>query len=804
MITSRSRRPGTKGRRRSPRVAAGAVVVLLTLLGLPVMPVMPGVSMAASVARAESAGAAVGSTASASGITPAVTPDPTRALVTLTQVAPAVVKASTDVTITGVVTAPLTGPLSSPTVQVRLGRADIATRTALDAWASGRTATSGPTVARTTLATVAAGTERPFSVVVPADELRTPDAFAALPLSIEVVQEGASASIGMTRTFLAWNSRKEFEPIQVATLLPVTLDPVVDLFSQEEAVRDPAWRSVIGPTSRLTRLVEGTAGARVTLAVDPAVFGPAVDGATAGPSGTPTPTTPTTPAPGATTTAPSATATPTATATGTPTATAAPTATPTGSATSSTGDPGGTGGTDGAAGPDAVVSGLADRLAATLRDRTVVALPYADADVAASGAINPANAPVRSLVSRSSVVADVLGKPARADIAWPVDGLLPNGREKQLQTIWAGSTVKKVAGIVVDQRSVTAASSYTPTARRVAAGGTRLLGYDARLSALLPRRTDPTPVLATQRYLAESLVLLGERAGTPRSALVVAPRTYDPDPAALASFLATTASVPWLETVDAASLLTDRPSEQAVAQQRPAKQPPSAAPAPTLTTARLSQMTTQRSTMLSVSEVLEDGEVFAATYGELLDELASARWRWNRVGWTTLGTAVSADITAATRAIRVVPRSVNLLAEQGTLQVTVVNGLDYVVDDIRLKLVPNNPRIQIVEQPGPITIEPGSRAIVPVQVSAVAAGRAEINAFLTTADGTIIGTPAAIRVQANPLDATIYWVGGVLAGIVLVAGIARTALKGTSRIDEIEDIEAVTAAHAAGEGRDPR
>jgi hypothetical protein len=241
-----------------------------------------------------------------------------------------------------------------------------------------------------------------------------------------------------------------------------------------------------------------------------------------------------------------------------------------------------------------------------------------------------------------------------------------------------------------------------------------------------------------------------------------------------------------------------------VAQQRPAKQPPSAAPPPTLTTARLSQMTTQRATMLSVSEVLEDGEVFAATYGELLDELASARWRWNRAGWTALGAAVSADITAATRAIRVVSRSVNLLAEQGTLQVTVVNGLDYVVDDIRLKLVPNNPRIQIVEQPGPITIEPGSRAIVPVQVAAVAAGRAEINAYLTTADGTIIGTPAAIKVQANPLDATIYWVGGVLAGIVLIAGIARTVLKGTSRIDEIEDIEAVTAAHAAGEGRDPR
>jgi hypothetical protein len=299
-------------------------------------------------------------------------------------------------------------------------------------------------------------------------------------------------------------------------------------------------------------------------------------------------------------------------------------------------------------------------------------------------------------------------------------------------------------------------------------------------------------------------VLLDERPGTPRSALVVAPRTYDADPRALSTFLEATASAPWLEPVDATSLLTDSGPDRAAAQQRPAQAPPSAAPAPTLTTARLAQMATQRATMLSVSEVLANGDVVAATYGELLDELTSTRWRWNRAGWTTLGTSVSSDITAATRAIRVVPRSVNLFAERGTLQVTVVNGLGDVVEDIRLLLVPNNPRIQIVEQPGPITIQPGSRAIVPVQVAAVAAGKVEINAYLTTSDGTVIGTPAAIRVQANPLDATIYWVGGTLVAIVLLAGIARAVLRGTSRIDEIEDIEAVTAAHAAGEDMDPR
>ena len=278
----------------------------------------------------------------------------------------------------------------------------------------------------------------------------------------------------------------------------------------------PPGSACLGPTSRLTRLVEGTAGARVTLAVDPAVFGPAVDGAPSGSSdvlrvlgvnGVGRPARRRLPRPRRPRHRRQASH-----------------ATPSQSPTS------GAGGTGSASGPDDVVTGLADQLATTLRGRTVVALPYADADVAATSAINPTNSSVRSLVSRSSVVSKELGKPVRADLAWPVDGLLPAGREKALQTIWAGTTVKKLAGVVVDQRAITDASPYTPTARRVATGGTRLLGYDPRLSALLPKRSDPTPVLATQRYLAESLVLLGERAGTPRSALVVAPRTYNADP----------------------------------------------------------------------------------------------------------------------------------------------------------------------------------------------------------------------------------------------------------------------------------
>ena len=165
-------------------------------------------------------------------------------------------------------------------------------------------------------------------------------------------------------------------------------------------------------------------------------------------------------------------------------------------------------------------------------------------------------------------------------------------------------------------------------------------------------------------------MLLGERAGTPRSVLVTAPRTYDPDGAALATFLAATSSAPWLEPVDAASLLSDSGTDQAVEQASPATPVASAAPPAVLTARRLAQMAEQRDTLLSVSSVLRDGAEFERTYREVLDELASTRWRYEPGSWATLSTSVARDIRAATSAIRVVPRTstINLLAEKGTLR----------------------------------------------------------------------------------------------------------------------------------------
>ncbi|WP_281289312.1 DUF6049 family protein [Terrabacter aerolatus] len=775
MILRGSRRPDSSGRRATRlRRRLTATASTLAAVGLSVGGTLAAAAAPAPALPTSYAVTPVDSAGSPTHL-PSVTAAKDVAVIVLGTLTPAVVSPGKDVTITGTVTAPLTGPLSSPQLRVVRGEVRVDQRTALDDWASGRTQGPGRTVDVTPLPTVAAGQSRPFTATVPWRELRSEAAFAAVPISVEVVQQGATEPTGRTRTFVAWNGRKEYVPIQVATVLPVTLDPDVELFSRDDAARRSAWQRAIGPGSRVERIVQGTRASQVDLAVDPAVLGPdaGVDASSGGATPTPSATTGSPgPSSGSATTTPPAAP---------PTTTPATPATPSGASPTSS----------------PTIAQLGDGLASQLRGRSVWALPYADADLAATVGIDPANSLVRDLVSRATALTTRLGQPARADIVWPVDGLLPSGREQGLRRMLAGTSVKRPAGIVVNAAAVTKPTAYTPSARRVAAGGTRLLAYDPRLSALLPRRSDPSPVLSVQRYLAETLVLLGERAGTPRSVLVTAPRNYDPDPAALATFLSATASAPWLETVDAASLLSDHVTDKALPPTKPTTTVDSAAPPPVLTARRLTQMAEQRDTLLSVSSVLRDGAAFERTYREVLDELGSARWRYQPASWVTLSNSVASDIRAATSAIRVVPRTstINLLAENGTLRITVENGLDYTVQDIRLRLVPDNPRIRIVAQPAPVTIGPTSRTNVPVEVAAVAAGRAEIRAYLTTADGTLIGSPASIPVSANPLDATIYWVGGVLVGLVLLAGVVRAVVKGTSRVDEIADIEAVTAAH---------
>ncbi|MDN5791016.1 MAG: hypothetical protein L0H25_09125, partial [Micrococcales bacterium] len=199
---------------------------------------------------------------------------------------PSVVSPGTSVTVTGTITAPAAAGLPAGEVRIVRGTARLGTRADVDAWAADTRRATGPVLGAVNTAAVGAGESATFAITLASGTVRSTRAFAAIPISIELTTaetdsqgERQAASQAVTHSFLAWQARKEYDPLTVAMLVPVTLDPDPELFARDRASRTRAWRRAIGEGSRIQAIVEETRGTPLTLAVDPAVLGPDVDDA---------------------------------------------------------------------------------------------------------------------------------------------------------------------------------------------------------------------------------------------------------------------------------------------------------------------------------------------------------------------------------------------------------------------------------------------------------------------------------------------------------------------------------------------
>ncbi len=703
------------------RVLAAAVLVLPTAgAGTAAM-----ASAVTSSSRTTSAlaGGAAGLTAHVPAADLADPADPApsgAAVLTLGSISPTIAAPGDTVTITGTLRNDTPTPLVKPVVRAVLGRTTLVRRSDVDAWANDTTPAQGREVAREQLpATVAPGSSAPFVLEVEKATGLGEATYGALPLSIE--SSGAAL-----RTFAGYQRIKQYQPIDVAWLVPLTVDPDAALFGATGAAREAAWERVLGAGSRLQRVIEATRDEPVTWAIDPTLVPSLL-----------------------------------------PDDADAPDA-------AGTKDPGSTELMERKATEQAI------RYAAPAHSPWV--LPDTDADVAAASATGGATRLVGSLVSRAQVPARSLG--GRADIAWPADGVQSPAREGALRGLYAGPGLRgQVAAAATLPRGVN-----TPDAAQRSQGGLPVLAFDDRLSSLLQHTTSlEESVLSAQRFIADSVVLLDERPGTEgRTLLVAAPRTFDPDAAGARSFFHTVTSLPWLDTVTTGALLEDaakavplpnvvatQPGTACAKPRTPARDPLTGGRA-VLTRTRGDALDDSFRTVNGVALIRDDGNAFARTWGRAAQQLASARWRTAPSAWSTLQSGVLTATRKTTSAVKVSPRNVNFLAESGRLQITVTNDLDVAVENVKLTLEPANPRLRIDSQPPILRIGAKSRATVAVGVTSLAAGLVPIRTTLTTPDGTVIGQGAQVQVRVTPTGNWIYWVFGGLAAVILVAGIWRS------------------------------
>ena len=735
----------------------------LSLLTISVLPISPVLAATATTAAAASTGAPAPAT------TPGVASTQTLT-VSLAAITPNVAVPRSPVKITGSVRNSSGASITAPVARALIGQNSLTSRQAVSDWASSTDAPPLDEVARTSAGkTLAPGASAPFTLTIPANAISHGQSFAVLRLRIEV--SGTSTGTppgtgtqpsGDVHTFLpTLASVKAFEPISIAWLVPLTLDPDPALHGPAGPARTAAWNRAIGPGSRLDRLIRGTENADVTWAIDPAILGPRM----------------TPPAAKASATQPSQTP-----------------------ATSQPPSPG-------PATPDpvtATTTALAARLKAAAPRHTLWSLPYADPDLAALIPYPSGNQDLNAVISYSSTL-DAVG-PARADIAWPVSGTLTPQNQAMLERAFASPGL---AATVTSASVLGSHNGFTSDATRKAVGGLPLLAFDEPLSRTLAQTSSKAAgAITIQRFLADSMALLGERPGTRnRSVLVAEPRTFAGDPSVLRSLFEAVAKAPWLtpatteqllsvskklapEALDNGTNSTNSTSGTSGTGGTATSSAPTAGPAAPdplnlgtspLTPVQLARIPGTLSEIGGIASILGDGRLFSNTWTDAQVQKLSTRWRDHPEGLAVIDAETGAAINNVSRNVRVAPSEVNFFADRGVMQVTVVNDLAVPIHDVRLTLTPGQPRLRIESQPGPLRIGARARATVPLRVTSIAAGLVNVDALLTTPNGTSLGQDTSVRVRVQPPATWIYWVLGGLAGIILVLGTQRSLRRGSTR-----------------------
>ncbi|MGV1008637.1 MAG: DUF6049 family protein [Dermatophilaceae bacterium] len=659
---------------------------------------------------------------SAPAATPATTatssPAVGAAVLRIDSVTPSVVGPDQTATVSGQVVAPSDRSIATATVRAVKSRQPLLTRGDVDTWASGTGTPTGTEIARVGLQATLGPGQTTPFTLV------LPAASLALSRSYGAVPIAVQVlttdgpALGAVRTFVGWTRTVDYVPISLAWVLPVTLDPDPALSSASPATRTAAWQAQVGPGSRLSRLVQATSTAKVAWAIDPAVLGRD---------------------------------------TRTPAQVAA--------------DP-----------VTSVITPFEDRLRADAGRHTILALPYADPDLAAAS-----DGPLmQDLVRRSASLSSALGTPVQTGVAWPADGALPPGRETALRSAYS----QNLTAVLASTELTETGRSLTPTAPAVGVHKTPVVRWDERLSDLASQTTTAdSAALVTQQFVAQTAALLGERPGVARTFAVTAPRGLDPNPDALSRLLSTSESLPWVTTIDVMRAV----SEAAKAGKPTIDQlsPPATPDPPVLTPAMLDSLEQQQNVITTMSHTLVDSAGFSVQWHDTVDQLTSVRWRKNPAGHAQLLGQVYSATTAVSQGLSITEATTNFLADEGALRVTIVNDLDGAVDGIQLNLVPTNQRIRVVSQPEPVRIEPHSKATVQVRVEAIAAGIVPVNASLTTSDGIAIGQPATLTVRAAPPGAWVYVAAGSVAVLVLIVGLVRGLRRPKTTPPDLRELDLV-------------
>lgn len=747
------------------------------------------------------------------------------------RVTPTIATGSTDVVLSGTVTNRSEQTIT-PVISASLGDRPLNSTSRLQTWLAGSVDYVLTRQVSSTLTALGPSATEVWSVTIPKASLPRVGTVASLPLSLTVSDTGGPV-LHTVRSTLEVATGAVQRALGVTWVVPLTLPADPALFGPTGTARTQAWQRAVGTDSTVGRLLDALAGQPVTWLVDPRLVTEPVaqddnlpalttsptPTATSTSSGTPTGAsssvgassggtssagagTATSAASGAATGTATQGGTTSASASSTPTATSSPTATSTdttstvstSTASTSTASPTPSSTTD-TTNPDtttdpvaASIGALRERLSA-LRTTTqqIWWTPPGDPDLAGFLATSGSQGTLRRTVATSlpqelsAISTEVVAAPATA---------LTRASLTTLGTTW--SAARGTAPVVLQPGRIIDGSGLVTTSTRRADNTRGLVLYDETLSSALAGTADDGEGVATSRLLAYTMALYLQGPANERTLAALVPRSLTITPSQLADRLTAVRSADWVGDRTGAQTLTATASSPKVTVR---DTPTSGTPYPTpgdspVTHAVLARVEGERRRLAEFGSILLNSADDITARIAALDDTFSTRWRAEKgSGTAMLDLAVKATDGLLSR-VAVSPGTVNFFADSGQLSVTVTNTLNREVRDVELTLTPRRAILRVDQPTRSLALGANGRATVRFAVTALAQGEVPIDAATTTPHGLELGTTdgqsSQLQVNVRPTSSWIYWVLGVLGGIVLVIGLIRAVRRGPRSAQELD------------------
>jgi hypothetical protein len=449
---------------------------------------------------------------------------------------------------------------------------------------------------------------------------------------------------------------------------------------------------------------------------------------------------------------------------------------------------------------------------------TLLALPYADADVTALARAGLDADLITALTHGRDVTTSVVGVAPDSRLAWPHGGYVTNKGLDDLAASGARTVVLREAAVPLTEQL-----TYTPNAGTTletpngpvtallyddtiagitSAAGRAVLAEAAKLptvaspspsSVPTPETPSPSPGTVTtaptaatarlveQRFLAETALITAERPLDSRDVIATPPLRWDPVPGLATALIADTGRVPWLAPTSLSSIAV----ADSVAR-GPLNYPPEAMgaelPESYLNDPDNGVVALQRDLSTFRSILAPPIGPTAVSLEDATLRAESAAWRDDLSAGLALRQQVAEDLTAKRNAVNISSsrRLITLASRRGTIPITISNDLDQAVV-VKLQLSAVSSARLAAQVTAPQTIAPGRKLTEEVKAVVNQAGLFPVKAQLLTPDDEPYGPPVTLRLRSTAYGQLALGITAGALGALFLAVIIRLIRRGRGR-----------------------